>query len=154
MTSFVLNPRLVAATFPVGDLPLCRILLINDHRYPWVLMVPRRDDLREIVDLGPDDRAVFIEELAAVSTVLRDGFNAHGLNVADIGNKAPQLHVHVVVRQTDDPAWPSVVWSQAMEPYPDRPAADRVRSVIIEGLSAQAELRRLDAHVDPGVDRL
>ena len=154
MTSFILNPRLVTATYPVCDLPLCRVLLINDHRYPWILMVPRRDDLREIVDLDAGDRAVFIEELATVSTVMRNGFNAHGLNVADIGNKAPQLHVHVVVRQTDDPAWPSVVWSQAMEPYADRQAAEKVRTVIIQGLSGHAGFRQLDTHTDPGVDRL
>lgn len=154
MSSFVLNPRLVTATFPIGDLPLCRILLINDHRYPWLLMVPRRDDLREIVDLDKEDRAVFIEELAAVSTLMRDAFGAFGLNVADIGNKAPQLHVHVVVRKTDDPAWPSVVWSQAMEPYPNREAADQVRAIIIRGLADEPGFQQIDAHTDPGVDRL
>jgi diadenosine tetraphosphate (Ap4A) HIT family hydrolase len=152
MTSFAMNPQLVAATIPVGDLPLCRILLIDEHRYPWVLMVPRRDNLREIVDLGPADRAVFIEELAAVSTVMRDAFGAHGLNVADIGNKTPQLHVHVIVRQTDDPAWPGVVWSEATEPYADRQAADEVRNLILAGLSKQDGFRQIDVHTDPGTD--
>ena len=109
---FELHQRLSRATVPVGDLPLCAILLLDDARYPWLLLVPRRHGIEEIVDLEPADRACLIEELAAASQVLRMLYQPFRLNVADIGNRAPQLHLHLVARFQDDPAWPKVVWSQ------------------------------------------
>jgi diadenosine tetraphosphate (Ap4A) HIT family hydrolase len=118
---FQLHERLLRATVPVGDLPLCTVLLLDDARYPWLLLVPRRLGIEEIVDLEPVDRARLIEELAAASQVLRRLYEPFRLNIADIGNRAPQLHIHLVARFQDDPAWPKVVWSQAYQRY--QPAA-------------------------------
>jgi len=154
MTDFVLHPRLVTATFPLGDLPLCRVLLLNDHRYPWLLMIPRRVGIEEIVDLAPEDRGQLIEEMAQASSALRRCFDPFRLNIADIGNKAEQLHIHVVARNPGDPAWPAVVWSRTLEPYADAEAAGRVRDPLLEAFAEIAGFQRLDKHTDPGVERL
>ena len=120
---FELHERLRRATVPVGDLPLCTVLLLDDDRYPWLVLVPRRPGIEEIVDLEPTDRACLIEELAAASQVLRRLYRPFRLNIADIGNRAPQLHLHLVARFPNDPAWPKVVWSQ---PYQRCQPADLV----------------------------
>lgn len=115
---FSLHPRLAADTFGVARLPLCRLLLMNDSRYPWLILVPEREHAREIHDLGPDDRVRLIEEVALVSEGLTHLFEPEKINVGALGNVVPQLHVHVVARFSHDPAWPGPVWgSGAAAPY-------------------------------------
>ena len=117
--TFALDPRLVADTLPAGHLPLCEVRLMNDARFPWLILVPRRAGLREIHDLSPADRALLMEEATAASAVLA----AHGafkVNVGALGNIVAQLHVHVVGRQNGDAAWPGPVWgSGTRQPYAD-----------------------------------
>lgn len=108
--SFALDRRLAADTLPIGDLALSRALLMNDARYPWLILVPRRVGLSEIVDLTAHDRAVLIEEVAAASAFLRALPRVDKLNVGALGNVVRQLHVHVVGRAIGDPAWPGPVW--------------------------------------------
>jgi diadenosine tetraphosphate (Ap4A) HIT family hydrolase len=132
---FELHERLVRATAELGDAPLCRILLLNDRRFPWLLLVPRRERTEEIVDLAKADRIQLIEEIAQASGVLRALYRPYRLNVADIGNKAPQLHVHIVARYQDDALWPAVVWSNPYERYDDAGLAARVAE-LQKGLAA------------------
>jgi diadenosine tetraphosphate (Ap4A) HIT family hydrolase len=132
---FVLHERLMAASAQLGDAPLCRILLLNDRRFPWLLLVPRRMDIEEIVDLAKADRVQLIEEIAQVSSVLRALYRPYRLNIADIGNKAAQLHIHIVARHQDDPLWPAVVWSHPYEHYDDPGLAARVAE-LQRGLTA------------------
>ncbi len=112
MTGFSLDPRLAADTHHVGDLALSSVLLMDDARYPWLVLVPRRPALREIVDLPATERAVLMEEIAIASRVLREVHRAEKLNVGAIGNIVPQLHVHVVARFATDPEWPAPVWGR------------------------------------------
>jgi len=133
--SFALDPRLAADTLPIGDLKLSRALLMNDARYPWLILVPRRANVREIVDLAAEDRAVLIEEIAAVSAFLRALPGVDKLNVGALGNIVAQLHVHVIGRAVGDPAWPGPVWG-AGEAWPyERGAAEalitRARDALI-----------------------
>jgi diadenosine tetraphosphate (Ap4A) HIT family hydrolase len=115
---FSLHPTLARDTVEVARLPLCRMLLMNDRRFPWLILVPEREDAREIVDLAPADRAVLIEEIAQASAALRSLFQPDKLNVGALGNVVPQLHVHVIARFAADPAWPGPVWgSGAPQPY-------------------------------------
>lgn len=101
-------------------LPLCRVLLMNDRRFPWLILVPEREAVREIHQLSPADRAALIEEIALGSGVLERLFHPDKLNVGALGNIVPQLHVHVVARAAGDPAWPGPVWgSGAAVPYPE-----------------------------------
>jgi diadenosine tetraphosphate (Ap4A) HIT family hydrolase len=104
-----LHPQLAADTVPVCDLALSRLLAMNDANFPWLILVPRRASVSEIIDLG-DEQAVLMNELSLVSRALKEETRCDKLNVAAIGNMVPQLHVHVVARRKDDPAWPKPVW--------------------------------------------
>lgn len=117
MTAFALDPTLAADTIDIATLRLCVARLMNDRRFPWVILVPARPRACEIIDLDAADRALLIEEIAFVSTVMRDLFQPTKLNVGALGNVVTQLHVHVVARSTSDAAWPGPVWGTAPERY-------------------------------------
>ncbi len=123
MTTFALHSRLAADTHPIGDLPLCRVLLMDDARYPWLVLVPRRPELREITDLDAPERAALIEVVAAASRALEGATGAEKMNVGAIGNVVPQLHVHVVARFAGDEAWPAPVWGRGTPVPRDADAA-------------------------------
>ena len=110
-----LHPQLARDTAPVGDLSLCRILLMNDTNYPWLLLVPRQPGLVELIDLSDADQAQLMTEIACVSRGLRVVAPCDKLNVATIGNVVPQLHVHIIARRASDAAWPRPVWG-VMQP--------------------------------------
>ncbi len=112
-TSFTLHPQLAADTVPVGDLELCRVLLSKDANYPWLILVPRRPGIVELIDLDPADRAIVSFEIDAVSRALKAITECEKLNVAALGNVVPQLHVHVIGRRHSDAAWPKPVWGVA-----------------------------------------
>jgi diadenosine tetraphosphate (Ap4A) HIT family hydrolase len=113
-----LHPHLEQDTEAVGDLSLSRLLVSNDANYPWLLLVPRRFGASEIIDLDEKDQSQLLIEIARVSRALKDVTACHKLNVAAIGNVVPQLHIHIVARQLDDPAWPKPVWGTApARPY-------------------------------------
>jgi diadenosine tetraphosphate (Ap4A) HIT family hydrolase len=110
MPPWTLHPQLEQDTMAIGDLPLSRLLLANDANYPWLLLVPRRPGASEIIDLDEADQAQLLIEVARASRALKDVTACHKLNIAAIGNVVPQLHLHVVARRRDDPAWPRPVW--------------------------------------------
>ncbi len=105
-----LHPQLERDTVPIGDLPLCRVLLINDANYPWVLLVPRRPDIVEIIDLSEAEQVQLMAEIAQASQAMKAMTGCDKINVAALGNVVPQLHVHVIARGRSDPAWPKPVW--------------------------------------------
>jgi diadenosine tetraphosphate (Ap4A) HIT family hydrolase len=108
--SWSLHPQLEQDTDAVGDLPLSRLLVNNDANFPWLLLVPRRPGACEIIDLDEKGQWQLMIEIARISRALKDITACHKLNVAAIGNVVPQLHVHIVARRRDDPAWPKPVW--------------------------------------------
>jgi diadenosine tetraphosphate (Ap4A) HIT family hydrolase len=107
---FTLDARLKADTIHVGSLALSRVLLMNDARFAWLILVPAREDLREIHDLDMPDRSLLIEEVAVVSRALESLYQPEKINVGALGNIVSQLHVHIVARQLGDAAWPGPVW--------------------------------------------
>ena len=109
---FVLDPRLAAESAPLGELALCQVLLMDDARFPWILLVPKRAGLVEIIDLGAGDLVRLMEEIATASGVLEAATSPYKLNVAALGNVVRQLHVHIIARLENDPAWPSPVWGK------------------------------------------
>lgn len=116
--SFTLHERLAADTFLIGGLHLCEALLMNDARFPWVILVPRVIDARDIIDLADADIANLNHESVVVQRALRSLFTPDKLNVAAIGNLVPQLHVHHVARHTSDSEWPAPVWGRGTaQPY-------------------------------------
>jgi diadenosine tetraphosphate (Ap4A) HIT family hydrolase len=110
MSDFALHPRLAADTVFIADWPLCRVLLMDDVRYPWLILVPRRSGVREIIDLSSADQALLLREIGQASRAIKKALKPEKLNVAALGNVVPQLHVHVIARFTDDPAWPRPIW--------------------------------------------
>ncbi|OAN46696.1 diadenosine tetraphosphate hydrolase [Paramagnetospirillum marisnigri] len=124
---FVLHPRLEADTIAITDWPLCRVLLMKDANYPWLVLVPRRDGVNELTDLGPEHRAALMEEVTRASEGLRVHARPDRINVAALGNMVPQLHVHVIARFTTDAAWPKPVWGAApSQPYTDEALTNRL----------------------------
>jgi diadenosine tetraphosphate (Ap4A) HIT family hydrolase len=120
VSAFALHPTLARDTVEVARLPLCRVLLMTDRRFPWLILAPEREGVREIHELTPADRAALIEEIARAGQALSRLFRPDKLNVGALGNVVPQLHVHVVARFDGDPAWPGPVWgSGAAEAYPE-----------------------------------
>src|SRR5215208_513302 len=118
-SAFSLDSRLAGDTLPVGDLALSSVLLLNDSRFPWFVLVPRRNSVSELTDLSDQDSTMLMEEIRIATRVMLDLAKPDKVNVAAIGNIVPQLHVHVVGRFLSDPAWPGPVWGfGAPTPYP------------------------------------
>jgi diadenosine tetraphosphate (Ap4A) HIT family hydrolase len=118
MTGFELDPRLVADTVPVGDMALSRVLLMNDSRFPWLVLVPRKNNCTELYDLTPDEQNSLMAEITRAAQIVRSVFSAEKINVGALGNIVAQLHIHIVGRHPDDPAWPNPVWgSGRADPY-------------------------------------
>ncbi|MBL4739429.1 MAG: HIT domain-containing protein, partial [Sneathiella sp.] len=107
---FTLHPRLKADTILIQKLTVSSLYLLNDSRYPWVVIVPERDALTELHDLTPADYTAVMEEVRHLSRVLFDCFNPKKINVGALGNLVPQLHIHIIARQIEDHAWPGPVW--------------------------------------------
>jgi diadenosine tetraphosphate (Ap4A) HIT family hydrolase len=125
MEDFELDPVLAGDSFSVANLGLCRLLLMNDSRFPWLILVPQRADMVEIHDLSPLDQTMLTFETVTVSENLKAMTGCHKVNVAALGNQVRQLHIHVIARQTDDAAWPNPVWgSGPAEPYDKAAAQD------------------------------
>ena len=110
MSAFSLHPQLEAETHRIGDLSLSVALLMDDARFPWIILVPRRENARELIDLSEADAGALSGEVRQASRAMRDLFKPHKLNVAALGNVTPQLHIHVVARFAEDAAWPRPVW--------------------------------------------
>ena len=110
MSGFVLHPRLAADTALLADWDLSRVLLMNDSRFAWLILVPRRAGVAELHDLGPLDRSVLVEEVARASAALKAVTGAVKINIGALGNVVAQLHFHVVTRNPGDAAWPGPVW--------------------------------------------
>jgi diadenosine tetraphosphate (Ap4A) HIT family hydrolase len=109
-SAFLLHPRLDADCLVLGDLPVSRLLLMNDSRFPWCILVPRYPGLTELHDVPADARLGLMEEIEVVSRALIRACGAAKINVGALGNLVPQLHVHVVGRRPEDAAWPGPVW--------------------------------------------
>mgnify|MGYP002700073067 CR=1 FL=1 len=110
---FILDERLQNDTILIGRLPLSQVLLMNDKRYPWVILVPARNDIFEYYHLSENDRTQLMKESNLVVEKMADHFSASSMNVAALGNVVPQLHQHHICRYTDDPAWPGPVWGHS-----------------------------------------
>lgn len=120
MTDFTLHPGLARTAHVLADWPLCRVLLCDDSRYHWGLLVPRRADVTEICDLSREDQNQLMTEIVRLSDLIRALPGVTKLNVANLGNIVPQLHVHVIGRAPGDVAWPGPVWGHSDPvPWPD-----------------------------------
>jgi len=128
--AFSLHEKLAADCESLGALDLSTVLLMRDHRFPWVILVPRFAGLRDLHDLPQDQAPVLFDEIDRLSRVLIDEFNAEKINVAALGNQVPQLHVHVIGRHASDAAWPGPVWNAGVVQVVDQ-AVVRERATVL-----------------------
>lgn len=116
---FTLHSNLAKKSFVI-DLPLSRVLLEDNQSYPWLFLVPRRQNVSRIMELSDSDQLQLLQELDFTQKLLWSEFQPTQLNIGAIGNKTPQLHIHVIARYDNDPAWPNTVWDHPMQvPYND-----------------------------------
>lgn len=119
-SAWSLHPQLARDAIAIGDLPLSRVLIIKDANYPWLLLVPRREGIVEIIDLDEVARAQLMTEISRTAEALKAVTACDKLNIAALGNVVPQLHVHVIARRQGDAAWPRPVWGVASAVPHDR----------------------------------
>ncbi|MDR2067915.1 MAG: HIT domain-containing protein [Holosporaceae bacterium] len=112
----------------VCDFPLCRVLMENKE-FPWILLIPRRSNIRQMNQLCGEDRLQLMEEITVASNLMEKLFPTDILNVAAIGNKTPQLHIHIISRKMDDSLWPEVVWGRQMQKLSDASRNDRLGKI-------------------------
>ena len=134
-----LHPQLAQDTVPVGDLGLSRVLLANDANFPWLILVPRRPGLVELIDLEENAQVHLLGEIAAAARALKSVTECEKLNIAALGNQVAQLHVHVIARRHSDAAWPKSVWGAAA------PAAyiPTIRDGLIGALRRALQIERV-----------
>lgn len=133
MTDFTVDPVITSLTYQLADWPLCRVFLYNDARYQWGLLVPRRPGVIEMCDLEPADQQQLMTEIVKLSKVIRTLPGVEKLNVGNLGNMVPQLHVHVIGRRKGDPAWSGPVWGHSeAQPWP-RPAEAPLALALKQG---------------------
>jgi diadenosine tetraphosphate (Ap4A) HIT family hydrolase len=136
-----LHAQLATDTHPLASLALSELRLMDDANYPWLVLVPRVPDAVELVDLDAGQRHRLMDEIAFASELLRAAVRPFKLNVAALGNAVPQLHVHVIARERDDPAWPKPVWGlAAARPYSPEALVARVNTLreAMAALAAQS----------------
>lgn len=115
---FVLDKKLTHDTVYLGSLTLSHVLLMNQKRYPWVVLVPAVDNITELFELSLSERLLLMSELAHTSAAMKELYDADKMNVASLGNQTPQLHFHIIARNHNDPTWPEPVWADSIvEPY-------------------------------------
>ncbi|CAN7176429.1 HIT domain-containing protein [Phenylobacterium sp. LjRoot219] len=135
---FQLDPAFSATSQLLGELALCQARLQTDARFPWIVLLPRRDGARELEDLTAEQRSLLMDEILTAGDAVRAIGAALGrpvakLNVGQLGNVTPQLHIHVIGRRPDDAAWPGPVWGQgSAEAY----AVDALEAALAAGRQA------------------
>jgi diadenosine tetraphosphate (Ap4A) HIT family hydrolase len=129
--SFTLDSRLAADTFPIARLGLCDLRLMNDSRWPWLILVPQRPGMSEIHELTPLDQTMLTFEAGIAAQALKTVVNCEKINTGALGNIVRQLHLHVIARNTGDPAWPGPVWGYGTrEPYRENDARNFAKAIL------------------------
>ena len=109
--AFQLDPRLEKDTFYIGDLPLSRVLLANVVNFPWIILVPKVPEVSELFELSSEQQNQYLNESNFLLQEMSVLYKADKMNIANLGNMVPQLHIHIVARYQDDDAWPGPIWS-------------------------------------------
>lgn len=130
---FCIDERIQSTCFTLGDWPLSRVLLKNEIQFPWLILVPRKDNIQEIHQLDKDERNQLMEEINQLSLLMTGYFKPNKLNVGALGNIVSQLHVHVVSRSTNDCLWPQGIWQPGLSAIP---YDEEQLSILIPKLSA------------------
>lgn len=115
--NFLLNSVFSKQEDFIFDLDLCRVILHDNQNFPWIILIPRKNSIVELIDLSIEDRHKLIDEIAFIEKIMKKLFNPIKLNVATLGNVTPQLHVHIIARFENDLAWPNSVFGKEQVQY-------------------------------------
>lgn len=127
---FALHAQLKADTHFICDLNLSSVLLMNDANYTWLILVPRKPELTELIDLSFDDQIEVLREINLAAEILKKEFLADKLNIAALGNIVPQLHIHIIARKKNDATFPKPVWGNSpAKPYEISDASNLVQKL-------------------------
>ncbi|MDA7705507.1 HIT family protein [Rickettsiales bacterium] len=125
ITNFTLDQRLENDCFLIKELKLSKLLLMNNKLYPWFILVPKRNNMKEITDLEFLDQQILLKEINDISKIIQNNYNPDKLNIAALGNVVPQLHIHIIARYKNDKTFPNPVWiSSEKQEYNDKDIQD------------------------------
>ena len=119
--------------FKIGELNLCYLLLSNNSMFPWVVLIPKRNNIKEIIDLSKKDQYLLMEEIEIISKIMKNLFYPDKLNIAAFGNIVSQLHIHIIARYKSDACWPNSVFNGASEIY-ENEKRENIINIIIGAL--------------------
>ena len=111
------NKNFLKTSHFITDLKLCSVRLIDNAKFPWIILVPKRNKVTDITNLNSKDQITLIKEIVFCSNVMKKVFKTAKLNVEKIGNIVPQLHIHIIARKKTDSSWPLSVWVVKGKPY-------------------------------------
>tara|TARA_B100000787_G_scaffold93308_1_gene68888 strand:+ start:3186 stop:3581 length:396 start_codon:yes stop_codon:yes gene_type:complete len=107
---FKISKKFLETSFHIFDLKLCTVRLIDNTKFPWIILIPKRKNISDISDLKPKDQILLMKEIVNSSKLMKKTFSTSKLNVEKIGNIVPQLHIHIIARFKSDDSWPLSVW--------------------------------------------
>jgi diadenosine tetraphosphate (Ap4A) HIT family hydrolase len=111
------NKKFLTDSYYLTDLKLCTVRLINNSKFPWIILIPNRKKVTDITELKPKDQILLMREIVFCSKIMKKIFKTSKLNVEKIGNIVPQLHIHIIARFKKDSTWPLSVWVKKDKPY-------------------------------------
>ena len=115
--SFKIDKKFLKTSHHIIELKLCSIRLNDNTKFPWVILIPKRNKITDMTDLNSKDQILLMKEIVYVSKIMKKLFKTTNLNVEKIGNIVPQLHIHIIARRKIDSSWPLSVWVVKGKPY-------------------------------------
>ena len=116
-------------SYYINQLKLCTIRLINNSKFPWIILIPNRKNKTDITDLNVKDQILLMKEIVHCSKLMKKIFKTPKLNVEKIGNKVPQLHIHIIARFKKDSSWPLSVWVVKGKPYTEKALSETISKI-------------------------
>ena len=111
------NKSFLKESHHITDLKLCSVRLINNSKFPWIILIPNRKKIKDITELKTQDQLLLMKEIVFCSKIIKKIFKTSKLNIEKIGNIVPQLHIHIIARSINDSSWPLSVWVVKRKPY-------------------------------------
>jgi len=129
--SFKLDKKFLKSSHHIIDLKLCTIRLHDNSKFPWVILIPKRNKITDMSDLNSKDQILLMKEIIHVSKIMKKLFKTSKLNIEKIGNMVPQLHIHIIARTKKDSSWPLSVWVVKSKPYTVKVLRDVMNKISV-----------------------
>ena len=129
--TFRINKKFLKSSHHITDLKLCTIRLHDNSKFPWIVLIPKRNKITDISDLNSKDQILLMKEIVYVSKIIKKLFKTSKLNIEKIGNMVPQLHIHIIARTKKDSSWPLSVWVVKSKPYTVKVLRDVMNKISV-----------------------